>query len=223
MRFLRFYDILVEEIIVNSTISRIWRNVSVMKDLKQVVSYNITKLRKEKKLTQLELASALNYSDKAISKWERAESIPDIIVLKQLSDFFGVTIDYLITEHSDNENLIVIQKEEKAKINKISLTLLAASPIWLIATIIFSLTSIFTGKLVWYVFYISVPLTLLIILIFNSIWGNRRNNYIIVSCFIWSILFCIYLCFIKYNLWQLFILGIPGQVAIILWSTLKKN
>lgn len=194
-----------------------------MKDLKQVVSYNITKLRKEKKLTQLELASALNYSDKAISKWERAESIPDIIVLKQLSDFFGVTIDYLITEHSDNENLIVIQKEEKAKINKISLTLLAASPIWLIATIIFSLTSIFTGKLVWYVFYISVPLTLLIILIFNSIWGNRRNNYIIVSCFIWSILLCIYLCFIKYNLWQLFILGIPGQVAIILWSTLKKN
>lgn len=59
-----------------------------MKDLKQVISSNITKLRKGKKLTQLELASALNYSDKAISKWERAESIPDIIVLKQLSDFF---------------------------------------------------------------------------------------------------------------------------------------
>lgn len=193
-----------------------------MNDLKQIIANNITNLRKEKNLTQLEFANKLNYSDKAISKWERAESIPDIVVLKQIADLFGITVDYLLNEHTTNEKLIVIEDKIKSStLNKISLSLLSASPIWIVATIIFSLISIFKGVYVWCVFYISIPLTLLMFLIFNTLWGNRRNNYIIVSCLVWSILLCIYLCLIKYNLWQLFILGIPAQLAIILWSTLK--
>lgn len=193
-----------------------------MNDLKQIIANNITNLRKERNLTQLEFANKLNYSDKAISKWERAESIPDIVVLKQIADLFGITVDYLLNEHTTNEKLIVKEnKKESSSLNKLSLSLLSASPIWIVSTIIFSLLSIFKGIYVWYVFYISIPLTLLMFLIFNTLWGNRRNNYIIVSCLIWSILLCIYLSLIKYNLWQLFILGIPAQLAIILWSTLK--
>lgn len=193
-----------------------------MNDLKQIIATNITTLRKEKNLTQLEFANELNYSDKAISKWERAESIPDVVVLKQIADLFGVTVDYLLNGHSKNEKLIVIEDKIKSgTLNKVSLSLLSASPIWIVATIIFTLISIFKGIYVWYVFYISVPITILLFLIFNTLWGNKRNNYIIVSCLIWSILLCIYLCLIKYNLWQLFILGIPAQLAIILWSTLK--
>lgn len=194
-----------------------------MNDLKQVIANNIINLRKEKNLTQIEFAKKLNYSDKAISKWERAESMPDVIVLKQIADLFGVSVDYLLNEHLPNEKLIVIKNKNSNKLNKISLTLLCTSPIWIIATIIFSLISIFKGIYVWFVFYISIPLTILIVLIFNSIWGNRRNNYIIVSCFIWSILACIYLCLIKFNLWQLFILGIPAQLTIVLWSMLKAK
>lgn len=193
-----------------------------MNDLKQIIANNITTLRKVKNLTQLEFANELNYSDKAVSKWERAESIPDVIVLKQIADLFGVTVDYLLKEHSADEKLIVIKNKTSSNgLNKIPLSLLSASPIWIIATIIFTLISIFTGKYVWYVFYISVPLTILMFIIFNTLWGNRRNNYIIVSFFVWSILACIYLCLIKFNLWQLFILGIPAQLAIILWSSLK--
>ena len=74
-----------------------------MNDLKQIIANNITTLRKVKNLTQLEFANELNYSDKAISKWERAESIPDVIVLKQIADLFGVTVDYLLKEHSADE------------------------------------------------------------------------------------------------------------------------
>lgn len=193
-----------------------------MNDLKQIIATNITTLRKEKNLTQLEFANELNYSDKAISKWERAESIPDVVVLKQIADLFGVTVDYLLNGHSKNEKLIVIEDKIKSgTLDKVSLSLLSASPIWIVATIIFTLISIFKGIYVWYVFYISVPITILLFLIFNTLWGNKRNNYIIVSFFVWSILACIYLCLIKFNLWQLFILGIPAQLAIILWSTLK--
>ncbi|MBQ3146091.1 MAG: helix-turn-helix transcriptional regulator [Clostridia bacterium] len=194
-----------------------------MNDLKQIIAHNIIKLRKEKKLTQIEFAQKLNYSDKAISKWERAESLPDVIVLKQISDIFGISVDYLLKEHSENEKLVLVKNKKNSKINKVSLTLLATCPIWIIATIIFTFILIFTNKYVWLVFFISVPLTVLLFLIFNSIWGNRRNNYFIVSIFVWSILSCLYLCLFKFNVWQIFILGIPAQIAIILWANLKRR
>ena len=194
-----------------------------MNDLKQIIASNISSLRKQKELTQLEFAKALNYSDKAISKWERAESVPDIIILKQIADLFGVTVDYIINEHTNNEKTLVVEEKKKSKINKVSLTLLATCPIWIIATIVFTFGLIFANIYLWQAFVIGIPFSFLIFLIFTSIWGNRRNNYFIVSCLVWSILLCLYLCLIKLNLWQIFILGIPAQISIILWSTLKKS
>ena len=64
-----------------------------MNDFKRIIANNITELRRSVPLTQAELAEKLNYSDKAVSKWERGESIPDVIVLKQIADLFGVTVD----------------------------------------------------------------------------------------------------------------------------------
>lgn len=197
-----------------------------MGDLKEIIANNIIKLRKDKKLTQLEFASKINYSDKAISKWERAESIPDVIVLKQIADIFGVSVDYLLNEHLETEKPVVVEEEKKKskyKINKVPLTMLASSPVWVIATIIFTLFIIFKHQYLWYLFYACIPLTLLIVLIFNSIFGNKKMTYFIVSCFIWSILICVYLVFISYNPWQIFIIGIPAQVVIILCSMLVKN
>ena len=55
-----------------------------MEDIKKIISKNIQTLRKDADLTQSELAERLNYSDKAVSKWERGESVPDIVVLKQI-------------------------------------------------------------------------------------------------------------------------------------------
>ena len=92
-----------------------------MSDLKQIVANNIIKLRKEKKLTQAEFANKLNYSDKAVSKWERAESTPDIIVLKQISDLFGISVDYLLNEHTESEKLVVVDKKKKSKLRKSNL------------------------------------------------------------------------------------------------------
>ena len=73
-----------------------------MDDLKLIVAANITDLRKKNNITQAELAQRLNYTDKAVSKWERGESLPDVAVLKQIADIFSVKIDYLVTaEHPD--------------------------------------------------------------------------------------------------------------------------
>ena len=74
------------------------KEVNIVTDLKQTIAKNITALRQGRKMTQIELAEKLNYSDKAISKWERGESIPDVTVLKSIADLFGVTLDYLLQE-----------------------------------------------------------------------------------------------------------------------------
>lgn len=60
------------------------------------IGARIAELRKEKGMTQAELAAVINISDKAISKWESAGSCPDIDVLIKLSDFFEVSLDYII-------------------------------------------------------------------------------------------------------------------------------
>ncbi|MBQ2733964.1 MAG: helix-turn-helix transcriptional regulator [Clostridia bacterium] len=53
-------------------------------------------LRKKAELTQAALAEKLDVSDRAVSKWENAGGYPDITLLPQIADIFGVTIDYLL-------------------------------------------------------------------------------------------------------------------------------
>ena len=52
-----------------------------MENIKETIAKNLVELRKSHKLTQSALAEKLNYSDKAISRWEHAETLPDIETL----------------------------------------------------------------------------------------------------------------------------------------------
>lgn len=192
-----------------------------MDNLQEIISNNIVKLRMQNNLAQSDLAKKLNVSEKTISKWECGESTPNVIELKQIADLFQVTVDYMLVKQEKNK-LLINRKTAKHNLNTVPLTFLSVSPVWIIATLIFTLIAIFTGKYIWYIFYISVPITMLLFIIFNSIWGNRRNNYYIISVFIWSILFCLYFTLYQYKIWQIFFLGIPAQITIYLWSRLKK-
>lgn len=57
----------------------------------------IARLRKEKGMTQQELAEQLGITDKAVSKWERNLSCPDIAILPQVAEILGVTVDDLLS------------------------------------------------------------------------------------------------------------------------------
>ena len=94
-----------------------------MKDLREIIAKNICALRTEANMTQLGLAELLNYSDKAVSKWERGEALPDVLVLKAIADHFGVSVDYLLTdEHREGEYssraVIKARKTRRAVITK---------------------------------------------------------------------------------------------------------
>lgn len=66
----------------------------------------IYKLRKEKQLTQLQLAQSMNISDKAVSKWERGLGCPDVTLLSRLSDLFGVNLEDLLSGELDTNAFV---------------------------------------------------------------------------------------------------------------------
>lgn len=189
-----------------------------MEDIKQTIADNITELRKGMHLTQAELAEKMGYTDKAISKWERAESIPDIVTLKEFADLSGVTLDYLI-EKEHVENRVALSKQ--ARSNRLVISLLAAAAVWLIATLLFVYLNIFGVADVWKVFVGAVPVTMIVLLVFNSIWGNTKLNYVIISILVWSTLAFTYFMLMQYNLFLIFLIGVPIQVMVILWSRIR--
>ena len=192
--------------------------------INEIVSANLVKLRKSRKLTQAELAEQIHYSDKSISKWETGESCPSIPIALEIAKFYGITLDDLVNENLETEEIPTNKKQHNY--SYLVITLLACSVVWLIATMAFIYGMILSLPYQWLYFLYSVPVTCIVLLVFNSIWGNRRLNYLIISIFSWSVLLVAFfhvLAVQKYVIWVIFVIGIPIQVSIILWSQLKHQ
>lgn len=208
-----------------------------MKDIKLIIAENISSLRRDRGMTQASLAEKLNYSDKAVSKWERGESVPDITVLIEISSLFGVTIDYLLSESHDSADSapeVCVEPEEsevshsKRKfINHMSITCMSVVLVWLLASFSFVMNDLISsaGGPFWLAFVYAVPASCIVWLIFNSLWFNRRRNFLIISVLMWTVLVSLFLTFLPLgiNISKIFGLGVPGQVIIFLWSRLKRS
>ncbi len=188
---------------------------------RKCIAENILTLRQAHSLTQAELAEKLSYTDKAVSKWERGESVPDVFTLKAISELFGVTVDYLFYPHSVDE----VRPQKHIKSNHIIITLMSVALVWFVATFVFVVGKTWLPDVskLWLSYVVAVPVSIIIILIFNSIWGRSRYNYLIISLLCWTSIAAVYISFFSYNYWLLFFIGIPGQIIIILWSRLKKR
>ncbi len=197
----------------------------MMEDIKSNLAKNITELRILHNMTQLELGEKLNYSDKTISKWERAESSPDLSALVEMADLFGVTLDYLI--RSENiEEAVVERKTKETSFNRRAVSYIAEGGGWIVAIFAFIVTTLITNQMTfqWLYFVYALPVVLIVKLIFNSIWFNPRHNYLIISALMWSIFVAIHITFLyfKVNVSLIYLLGVAGQIVIILCSYIKK-
>ncbi|MBR0302362.1 MAG: helix-turn-helix transcriptional regulator [Clostridia bacterium] len=169
-------------------------------------------------MTQAELAEKLCYSDKAISKWERGESIPDVIILKQVADLFSVTVDYLLTTHDESEPVPVTDGSQTRR-NRLLISAVSAGSVWLLATALFIFFLIFKISIPvgsWMIFIYAIPVFLTVALVFNCIWGTKRMRAVIVSLLMWSILLAVCLSFRNTGIWLLLIVGAPAQIVILL-------
>ena len=202
--------------------------VILMDEIKLIIARNITDLRRKNNMTQAELAEKLNYSDKAVSKWERGESLPDVTVLKSIADTFRVTVDYLLQpEHHEQEERMRKKNflDRRKKRNCKRIMWMSILLVWLLATVACVIGNTVSPNNIWCIspFMFAIPISLILGLIFNSVWFNKRHNFIIISLLMWSVIAVLYFilrwCGIKVLL--LFALGIPGQAIIFLWSGMR--
>lgn len=192
-----------------------------MENINLIIGNNIKELRKANKLTQFELAEKLNYSNKTVSRWESGEIIPDVETLNKICEIFNISISKIF-----EENAVTIKPEKIHKFqigNKLTVSLLSVLLVWLIAVVVYVHTRVVFNLNLWQVFVWSVPASCIVGIVFNSLWGNKMFNYTIISVLNWSILASLYLTLLEYNLWLIFLIGIPVQIGIILWSNITRN
>ena len=192
-----------------------------MDELKIIFASNLIKLRTAAGMTQAELGEKLHYSDKSISKWERGESVPDVYVLSCLAELFGVSVDYLISGH-DQWAKPLEPGEEKVEYSRTFITLSTIAGIWTLSVAEF-VVALLLGYSHWISFVAAVPISLITLLVLNSLWFKGRNNMYIVMALVLCILALVYFFLLEYNFWQLFIIAVPAEAVVALSFQIRKK
>lgn len=202
--------------------------------LRNRIGSNIASYRKQAGLTQAALAEQLNYSDKAVSKWERGESIPDVLTLDALARRLGITVndllldpDALPEEQGPVQQTMgrVVEKALKRKANKNIILGLSSLLVWFIALLIFVVLTSIGIPYGWLAFAFAIPADAITMLSLRSAWHDFRWNRILISSIMWGSILSIYLSLLTLaglNIWMMFLLCIPGQAAILLWFKLFR-
>ena len=208
-------------------------------ELKLRVGANIARLRKDRGLTQAELAERINYSDKAVSKWERAESLPDVLTLLNLAEQLGTDLNTLtgtaasepapepipepvplpepepVPEETPVKKLTRRYAADKGVIQKLSSIL-----VWVVALFLYMVLDAFGVKNLWLLFVVAVPANAIVLLSLRSAWRLYGWNRFLISVIMWGFLIVIYLLLLvvgKVNVWRILPMGLLGQAAILLW------
>lgn len=198
-------------------------------ELKVQIGTNISNLRKRQGLTQAGLGEKLNYSDKAVSKWERGESAPDILTLVAIAELFEVSVDDLLrdpdalpqqTGSVQHVMDLAVQKTLKRKADKRIIVWLSSLIVWFTALLCYVICASAGVSYSWLAFFLAVPADAIVVLSLRSAWKDFRSNRKLISVLMWGFLLSVYMFLLmlgNVNVWRIFLLGIPGQLAILLW------
>lgn len=195
--------------------------------LKSTIASNLTYYRKQAGLTQLKLAEILNYSDKAVSKWERGEGVPDIFILVQLADLYQISVNDLIGERK------IIKKTSFLK-NRILITLLSIVLAWLVFVVSYAIVTIIErntsndwSKWTWVLFIAPLPVSCIIALVFDKIWDEVRwHRFFIVSGIVWTTALLIVSLLLVFDVnfhWVIWFVAATLQILVVLWYGLIRK
>lgn len=193
-------------------------------DLKEIIAANLIRLRQEVGLTQAQLAEKLNYTDKAVSKWERGESIPDLRVLIQLAEIYHITVDDIVKEKTE--------KAVKPKLNlfykRLLITLLSFALVWVVATGVFMILYCIPAisDFAYLAFVIAPLISSVVLLVFSSIWGRRITTALAASAVVWSVMLIVHVFLWLYakkmSVWPFYLVAAGVQVLVAGWFVLRK-
>ena len=204
-------------------------------ELKSRVGANIARLRRERGMTQAELAERINYSDKAVSKWERAESLPDVLTLLSLAEQLDTDLNTLVGMSANPKTEPVSEPEppipeKPAKKHRTAdrgvIQQLSSILVWVVALFLYMVLDAFGVKNLWLLFVLAVPANAIVLLSLRSAWKLFGLNRILISVIMWGFLVIIYLLLLvvgKVNVWRILPMGLLGQAAIILWFKMFRS
>ncbi len=185
-----------------------WYN-EVMEERKLHFTENLTRLRKQHGYTQQALAEQLNYSDKAVSKWERGEALPDVQTIAEIANLFHLSIDELIFHEPESIEKISKQREQKPYLIKLSF--LIVSTVWLLAIFTFVVLFLILSdrSMVWITFIAALPASMIVFLVFAILSKRKLLVLFFVGCLTLSISLLAFLIIQHPYDWLLFLLPIP--------------
>lgn len=164
-------------------------------EIKKIFGQRLTEARKACGITQLSLAEKLNYSDKAVSKWERGESLPDVLTIMKIGEALGVTMSYLLGEEDKPKtpDRIVNERRSKRSIS-VFVPLVSAIGIYFIASVLFLIFKQIPSVAPYadYSFLFALPVVFITLSVFSFIWWHNISQCICLSILIWSIFASIY-------------------------------
>lgn len=164
-------------------------------EIKKIFGQRLTEARKACGITQLSLAEKLNYSDKAVSKWERGESLPDVLTIMKIGEALGVTMSYLLGEEDKPKtpDRIVNEKRSKRSIS-VFVPLVSAIGIYFIASVLFLIFKQIPSVAPYadYSFLFALPVVFITLSVFSFIWWHNISQCICLSILIWSTFASIY-------------------------------
>lgn len=191
-----------------------------MEENRATFASNLIRLRLNAGLTQAELGEKLNYSDKAVSKWERGDAVPDVFVIKHIADLYGVTVDDLLRSHTEKHPRYHADREPTAYSTSV-ITGISILGIWTMALLIFVVLWLF-DIIFWQIFVFALPASLITLLVLHSVWRGGKNNVLIVSALVLSLFVAIYLILLRFNPWQIFLVAIPAELVVFFSFRIKK-
>lgn len=185
-----------------------------MEELKKIIADNLIYYRKQKGLTQLDIAEKLNYSDKAVSKWERAEAIPDVFILKQLADLYGIKLDDLLSTDKKKREKLVKTSAQKARMIRAFVPAISCLFVWFLATLVYILPAIIIPEVTktWLIFIYALVINCILFVVFSCIWGKNLSRSLSISALIWTLLIAICLTINTEKIWLLLIVGVPLEI-----------
>lgn len=191
---------------------------------KELVAKNLIKYRKANHLTQLDVAERLNYSDKAVSKWERGESTPDVYTLQAIAKLYGVTLDALCSEEE-----VAIAPNRNNRTIKIFIAALSSGISWVVATlvfIIFTLVPTIPFNNEWLVLVYAIPVFFIVLTVFAEMWFSLITRAITVSGIVFGIAISIHLT-LSVNAsimraWVIYVLAFVVEVLVVLWYVMFR-
>ena len=188
-----------------------------MKPIAEVIAENLISLRKKHNLTQNDLANKLKYSDNTVSRWEHAEITPSVETLEKIAEIYDVPLESLLKENATQ----VVDKQERAqKVGRICTALLIVMVVWLLATVIFVYGQTIFHETAWTLFIWAIPLSCVILFPFNN---NRIYRFVVATVLVWTLLLACFLEYYRYQLWLIFLTGVPTQIALAIWAFIKPK